>query len=102
MGSGSAPQPVSSRVVPPDPSITSAIGRHHTLVSAVADLVVDAVRNDRFWIFPHPDWLEIAMERFHSIGESINPSRPEEFPGMPPRSQMMAEVMAAMLADAVE
>jgi NAD(P)-dependent dehydrogenase (short-subunit alcohol dehydrogenase family) len=63
---------------------------------AVADLVLDAVRSDRFWIFPHPDWLEIAMERFHSVGEGVNPSPPEEFPGMPPRSQMIAEMMAAM------
>jgi NAD(P)-dependent dehydrogenase (short-subunit alcohol dehydrogenase family) len=65
---------------------------------AVADLVADAVRSDRFWVFPHPDFLEITMERFHSIGEQLNPSAPEEFPGLPPRSQMMAEVMAAMLA----
>ena len=64
---------------------------------AVADLVVDAVRDGRFWVFPHPDWLDIAMERFHSIGDQRNPSPPEEFPGMPPRSQMLAEVMAAML-----
>ncbi len=63
---------------------------------AVADLVVDAVRTGRYWIFPHPDWLDIAVERFHSIGEQVNPSPPEEFPGMPPRSQMIAEVIAAM------
>jgi hypothetical protein len=43
MGSASAPQPVGSRVVPPDPSITSAIGRHHTLVTAVADLVDNSI-----------------------------------------------------------
>lgn len=43
MGSTSAPQPVGSRVVPPDPSITSAIGRHHTLVTAVADLVDNSI-----------------------------------------------------------
>ncbi len=54
-------------------------------------------RAERFWVFPHTDFLEIAVERFHSIGEQLNPSPPEEFPGMPPRSQMMAEVMAAML-----
>jgi hypothetical protein len=64
---------------------------------AVADLVADAIRTDRFWVFPHTDFLEIAVERFHSIGEQLNPSQPEEFPGMPPRSQMMAEVMAAMM-----
>lgn len=39
----SAPQPVGSRVVPPDPSITSAIGRHHTLPTAVADLVDNSI-----------------------------------------------------------
>ncbi|MBD0022535.1 ATP-binding protein [Gordonia pseudamarae] len=43
MASMSAPQPIGSRVAPPDPSITSAIGRHHTLASAVADLVDNSV-----------------------------------------------------------
>lgn len=37
------PQPVGSKVVPPDPSITSAIGRHHTLATAVADLVDNSI-----------------------------------------------------------
>ena len=63
---------------------------------AVADLVLDAIRADRYWIFPHPEWVEIAMERFHRIGDGIDPVQPEHFPGLPPRSQMMAEVMAAM------
>ena len=66
--------------------------------AAVADLVVEAVRDDRYWVFPHPEWVDIAMERFHTVGEGLNPSPPEEFPGMPPRSQMLAEVMAAMMA----
>ncbi|MER6972606.1 ATP-binding protein [Nocardioides sp. NPDC000445] len=43
MGSASGPQPVGSRVVQPDPSITSAIGRHHTLDTAVADLVDNSI-----------------------------------------------------------
>jgi len=64
--------------------------------AVVADLVVDAIRNDRYWILPHPEWVEIALERFHRIGDGLNPERPEDFPGMPPRSQMVAEVMAAM------
>jgi NAD(P)-dependent dehydrogenase (short-subunit alcohol dehydrogenase family) len=63
---------------------------------AVADLVVDAIRDDRYWIFPHPEWIEIAMERFHRIGDGVNPVQPEVFPGMPPRSQIVAEVMTAM------
>jgi NAD(P)-dependent dehydrogenase (short-subunit alcohol dehydrogenase family) len=63
---------------------------------AVADLVVDAIREGRYWVFPHPEWLEIAMERFHRIGDGANPVQPEEFPGMPPRSQIVADVMAAL------
>jgi len=64
--------------------------------AAVADLVVDAIRNDRHWIFPHPERVEIAMERFHCIGDAADPEQPEHFPGMPPRSQMVAEIMQAM------
>jgi NAD(P)-dependent dehydrogenase (short-subunit alcohol dehydrogenase family) len=69
-----------------------------TQPAAVADLVVDAIRTDRYWVFPHPEFVEICMERFHQIGEGSNPERPEHVPGMPPRSQMLAEVMAAMAA----
>ncbi len=64
--------------------------------AAVADLVLAAIRDDRFWVFPHVDFLEIAMERFHSIGEQRNPAPAEQMPGMPPRTQMMAEVLEAM------
>jgi len=39
----SVPQPVSRRQVDPDPSITSAIGRHHSLATAVADLVDNSI-----------------------------------------------------------
>jgi len=63
---------------------------------AVADLVVEAIRTGRFWVLPHPDWVDIAVERWHGIAEGQNPVAPEEFPGMPPRSQMIAEVLAAM------
>lgn len=43
MNAGVVPQPVGSKVVPPDPSITSAIGRHHTLATAIADLVDNSI-----------------------------------------------------------
>ncbi|MGB0114403.1 MAG: SDR family NAD(P)-dependent oxidoreductase [Ilumatobacteraceae bacterium] len=65
--------------------------------SAVADQVVDAVRNDRFWVFPSPEFLDVAVERFHTIADGSNPVAAENIPGLPPRSQMMDEVMAAML-----
>ena len=62
----------------------------------VADLVLDAVRAQKFWAFPHPDFLQIAVDRFHRIEDNLNPVMPEETPGMPPRAQMMAEMMTAM------
>ena len=66
--------------------------------AAVADMVVSAVRENRYWVFPHPDFVEIAMDRFHSIGEGVNPVMPNESPGLPPREQMVAETMAAVMA----
>lgn len=63
---------------------------------AVADLALDAIRNDRYWIFPNLDFLELAVERFHGIAEQIDPTPPEQVPGMPARSEMVAEVLAAM------
>lgn len=67
--------------------------------AVVADLVVDAIRAGRYWVFPHPDFLEIAVERFHRIAEAIDPQPVEQMPGMAPRSQIMAEVIAAMMAE---
>lgn len=67
--------------------------------AVVADLVLDAIRNGRYWVLPHPEWVEIAVERFHRIGEGANPEQPEHFPGMPPRSEMVAEIMRAMGLD---
>jgi NAD(P)-dependent dehydrogenase (short-subunit alcohol dehydrogenase family) len=64
---------------------------------AVADLVVDSIRNERVWVFPSPEFLEVAVERFHTIEDGLNPVPAENIPGMPPRSQMLDEVMTAMM-----
>lgn len=94
----------------PDTDPIAEIGRSYvrraieegTQPAAVADLVVDAVRSNRYWVFPNPDFVELAMDRFHSIGEGLNPSPPEHTPGMPPRSQLMAEVLEAVMAQMAE
>ena len=65
--------------------------------AAVADLVLDAVRTDRYWVFPQPEFLELAIRRFHDIEAGLDPTSPEHVPGLPPRSQIMSEVMAAMM-----
>ena len=67
--------------------------------AAVADLVAQAIVDNRFWVFPHADFLELAVERFHRIADGIDPQQVEQLPGMPPRSQIMAETMAAMMAN---
>ena len=51
---------------------------------------------DRFWVIPHQDFLDIAIARWETIGEQVDPEPAEHVPGMPPRSQMIAEVMAAL------
>lgn len=67
--------------------------------AAVADLVLEAVTSDRFWVFPQREFLELAIARWRDIEEGLDPTPPEQVPGLPPRSQLVAEVMAAMLAD---
>lgn len=67
---------------------------------AVADAVVGAIREGRYWVFPNPEFVEMAMDRFQSIGERMDPQPPEQMPGMPPRSQMVAEVMEALFGGA--
>jgi NAD(P)-dependent dehydrogenase (short-subunit alcohol dehydrogenase family) len=68
--------------------------------AAVADRVVEAVREGRFWVFPQRDFVDIAVERFHRIADELDPAPGTlQVPGMPPREQLMAEVMAALSGD---
>lgn len=68
--------------------------------AAVADLVLQAVTSDRFWVFPQREFLELAIARWRDIEEGLDPTLPEQVPGLPPRSEIMAEVMAAMVGPA--
>lgn len=63
--------------------------------AAVADAVLDAVRENRYWVIPHQDFLDIAVDRWGTIAERIDPVPVEQTPGMPPRAQIVSEVMAA-------
>jgi NAD(P)-dependent dehydrogenase (short-subunit alcohol dehydrogenase family) len=70
--------------------------------AAVADHVLDAVRANRFWVFPQPEFVDIAVERWHTIPEQQDPVRPEQVPGLPPSAQIEAEtieMITAMLSD---
>ena len=62
----------------------------------MADAVADAITAGRFWVIPHQEFLDICIERWASIAERADPVPPEDVPGMPPRSQLLAEVAAAL------
>jgi NAD(P)-dependent dehydrogenase (short-subunit alcohol dehydrogenase family) len=64
--------------------------------AAVADLVAEAVEADRFWVIPHPEFLEIAVQRWHSIAEGSNPSMEVDMPGLPPAAELLAQVQALL------
>ncbi len=49
--------------------------------AVVADHVADAVTANRFWVLPHPDFVELAVRRWHAIAEAVNPTPPMGFPG---------------------
>lgn len=67
--------------------------------AAVADAVWDAVAEDRFWVIPQDDFFALAIERWERMAERLNPIANEHVPGLPPRSEMIAEMMAAMGLD---
>ncbi len=62
----------------------------------MADHVADAVRFGRFWVIPQDDFFDLAVQRWHAIAERHDPEPLEQLPGMPPRSQIVAEIMEAM------
>jgi hypothetical protein len=43
--------------------------------SDVADLVVDAVLNDRFWVLTHPEYAGLVTERAEGIAAGNPPVR---------------------------
>ena len=69
-----------------------------TQPGVVADLVVESIRENRFWVFPHPEFVEQAMERFHAIGEGRNPAPPVQLPGMAPRADIIRDALASLEA----
>ena len=60
--------------------------------ASIADAVATAVVADRFWVIPQQDFLDLIIERWDTIAERLDPDPPENVPGMPPRSQIIAEV----------
>jgi NAD(P)-dependent dehydrogenase (short-subunit alcohol dehydrogenase family) len=64
--------------------------------AVIADLVADAIEDDRFWVIPHDDFLELAVRRWHTIAERANPELAVNVPGLPPTEQLLQELQALM------
>lgn len=62
----------------------------------IADAVADAVEADRYWVIPQQEFLDLAVRRWETVAERQDPEPPEEVPSMPPRSQLVDEVMRAL------
>jgi NAD(P)-dependent dehydrogenase (short-subunit alcohol dehydrogenase family) len=67
--------------------------------AAIADAVADAVEADRFWVLPHSDFNELAVQRWHDIAEGVNPRLDMQVPGLPSLEEIAAEVTAALFPE---
>jgi NAD(P)-dependent dehydrogenase (short-subunit alcohol dehydrogenase family) len=65
---------------------------------AVADLVAEAIASGRFWVLPHPEFVELALRRWHRIADGLDPDTGVDMPGFPPASQIASEVQAVVTA----
>jgi len=87
----------------PPPSVASGVLMPHlqravdegTPPAVVADLVAEAIAENRFWILTHPEWVELAARRWERIAGGHTPEMVEQAPGFPPLTQLIAEVRAA-------
>ncbi len=66
--------------------------------AAVADLVAEAIVSGRFWVLPHPEFVELASRRWQRIADGLDPDTAVDVPGFPPASQIASEVQAALTA----
>jgi NAD(P)-dependent dehydrogenase (short-subunit alcohol dehydrogenase family) len=65
---------------------------------AIADLVADAIVTGKFWILPHPEFVERAARRWHRIADGDNPDTDADVPGFPPTAQWTSEIRTALMA----
>ena len=90
----------------PDDSMTFAVIGHHveralaeaTTPAAIADAVADAVIDDRFWVLPHDDFLDLAVARWELVAQKLDPEPAAQVPGLPSADEMLTEALAALEA----
>jgi len=90
----------------PGDSVTFAVIGHHveralaeaTTPAAIADAVAEAVIDDRFWVLPHDDFLDLAVARWELVAQKLDPEPAGDVPGLPSADEMLAEALAALSA----
>jgi len=90
----------------PEDSVTFAVIGHHveralaeaTTPAAIADAVAEAVIDDRFWVLPHDDFLDLAVARWELVAQKLDPEPAGDVPGLPSADEMLAEALAALSA----
>ncbi|MGI8492191.1 MAG: SDR family NAD(P)-dependent oxidoreductase [Acidimicrobiales bacterium] len=88
----------------PDEAPAAAVTRPHVrraidegmTPAEVADRVAEAVTKEKFWVFPNPEFLEIAVRRWQDIAEGLDPVLGRDTPGLPPAEELLAEVRASL------
>ena len=64
----------------------------------VADLVAEAIVSGRFWVLPHPEFVERAVRRWQRIADGLDPDTAVDTPGFPPATQIASEIQAVLTA----
>ncbi len=88
----------------PPPSFTAEVTGKHVrraideaiTPAAVADLVADAVADDRFWVFTDQQFVDLVVRRWRGIAEGGNPETEVDVPGLPPYQQLADEVLGSL------
>jgi NAD(P)-dependent dehydrogenase (short-subunit alcohol dehydrogenase family) len=62
----------------------------------VADLVAEAITDRRFWVLPHPEFVELAARRWRRIADGEDPELEVDVPGMPPIAEIVGKVKALL------
>ena len=70
--------------------------------AAVADLVADADRAERFWVFTDQEFIDMAPRRWQGIAAGDNPQTELDLPGMLPAKQLGDEIRRLLRAGAGE
>lgn len=60
----------------------------------VANLVAEAITGSRFWVLPHPEFVELAARRWRRIADGEDPELAVDVPGMPPTAEIVGKIRA--------